>query len=100
MLSAAQDEQTIEQDVERLNRIRDFFGDPTKRWNDRLNLYEKSFGEEYVCGRAALVLHCDVETVSTFHECNTRTAKEELARQTGERSVLFIFKAHISERHK
>jgi hypothetical protein len=31
--SLSQEKQTFEQDIERLNRIRDFFGDPAKRWN-------------------------------------------------------------------
>lgn len=92
--------QTNEQQVEQFNRLRDFFGDPAKRWDDRLDLHNKAFTEEYICGRAALVLHCDIETVSTLYKRKPIVPEVEIASQPRKRSMLVILKAHIFEHHK
>jgi hypothetical protein len=45
-------------DRERLNRARDFFGDPVQRWKDRLTL-ERGILEHYRSGRATVILECE-----------------------------------------
>ena len=46
--------------LERLNRARDFFGNPVQRGQDRLTFKGKSHIEEYRGGRMALVLHLKI----------------------------------------
>jgi hypothetical protein len=46
--------------LERLNRARNFFGDPVQRRDDRLTFEGKSIIEEYSSGRMALILYSKI----------------------------------------
>jgi hypothetical protein len=48
----------LQEDIERFNRARDFFGNPVERWNNRLSLKRNACIENYCSGRMALILDC------------------------------------------
>lgn len=49
----------LQEDIERFHRASDFFGDPVKRWNDRLSLERHLQVENYCRGRMAFLLDCE-----------------------------------------
>jgi hypothetical protein len=51
-----------QEELERLNRARDFFGDCVKRWDDWLTLMRVPKGEAVSEGRLALIYHFRVST--------------------------------------
>lgn len=87
-----------EQDVKRLNRVADFFGDPLQRWNDRLTLERCSYIEEYCRGRLALVLHCYGSVVGVA-ESNGRGFVHDV-NGPAHPSLFIILKADIGKTHK
>ena len=77
-----------QQDLERLNRARDFFGDPMQRWHDGLTLKNSSKMEAYANGRIALVIQCRLPTVNVAIE-------PDFARVIGKDSGMFNDDAFI-----
>jgi hypothetical protein len=94
----AEFESVAETDAERLDRARDFFGDPVKRWNDRLVLEGHSYIEEYVRGRLALVLHCNIPVV-LFPKPNPAGFVHDV-RVNENKIVRVILKANTLKPHK
>lgn len=88
-----------DEDVERFNRARDFFGDVTKRWNDRLSRHEGSPKvEEYICGRVAFIVHCEFKSVQFFESKSTGIASE--TRPDWKEIIFVVLKANILKHHK
>jgi hypothetical protein len=84
--------------LERLNRACDFFGDPAQRWNDRLVLEGSVLSEVYLSGRAALVLYCDL---SMDRLGDLQTKGRFIGESSGsDGTAIFILKAHIKDNHK
>jgi hypothetical protein len=72
-----------QEELERLNRARDFFGDCVKRWDDWLTLMRVPKGEAVSEGRLALIYHFRVSTKGI-----KRIAIEvDLAQATAERGI-------------
>ena len=94
--------QSRENQVEHFDRAHDFFGDPTKRWDDRLRLEGNSKVKEYLRGRMALVLDCEIHSFSTFDIYGTGRIQNEKRGSAflSEGSVLLILKANPAYPHK
>lgn len=86
--------------LERLNRARDFFGDPRERWNNRLVLHwGVSKVEEYLRGRMAIILQCQCSPFSTVEsESASVRCVEDSIPLNG--MVFLIIKANLMEFHR
>jgi hypothetical protein len=87
-----------QEQLERFNRARDFYGDPLKRWNDRFTPERTSYVEEYCRGRMALVLDCNFPVVGVAESDAARFAK--VVGRSFEGNVLVILKANVAKLHK
>jgi hypothetical protein len=84
--------------LKRLNRARNFFGDPRQRYDDRLRLKGHPQIEYYRSGQMALVLHCHSAVVSILQSDTAGLVHEpHLVRVN--RETLVIFKAEINKCH-
>lgn len=86
------------ENIERFNRARDFFGDPIKRWQDRLSLEGCSKVEQYRRGRMALIVHCEIPSVQMPESHAPRIVHEN--RINRNLDVFVIFKANTLYQHK
>lgn len=85
--------------LESIDRARNFFGDPYKRWEDRLTLKSGSaYIENYISGRAALILQCNFPSVRSGERNDAGFFGEVIS--PPDRIPAFIFKANIKETHK
>jgi len=92
-------EVSCEQNLESLNRARDFFGDPFKRWVNRLTCENRSsYIENYICGRAALVLQFDFLSVGSRNGNSTRFISDVIGRS--DHLPILILKANAKKPHK
>jgi hypothetical protein len=96
--SASESPDSRSEQLERLNRARDFFGDPKQRWNDRLVVEACVFSKEYLSGRAALALHCNFPVESVSDLIAKRSGISEAP--STEHTAILILKANIEDLHK
>jgi hypothetical protein len=89
---------SADENVERFNRARYFFGDPAKRWNDRLCLEGSSEVEEYGSGRIAFIMHCEITTVQVFEYESVGLVNE--VRPKPNEIIFVVLKANTIESHK
>lgn len=82
--------------IESVNRARDFFGDPVKRWNDRLILKGSSYVENYCEGRMALILHCKVSFPVNLPMVGA--LRDVVGRE--QESFFIVLKANVAKPHK
>jgi len=87
-----------EEQLENLNRARDFFGDPMQRWNDRISPERISLLEEYRSGRLAFILHYD--SLQSLFESDTRGIAHKVQSFSDQGSRFLILKAHVTKLHK
>ena len=85
--------------LERLNRARNFFGDPSQRYDDRLRLEGHSYIEHYCSGQMALVLHYHPNVIG-FPQSDSAGFVHEPNLVNANRETLVIFKADTNQRHK
>src|SRR6478609_4490354 len=87
-----------DENIERFNRARDFFGDPAKRWQDRLSLEGCSKVEEYSCGRMALIVYCEIHSVQMSESLTPRIIHENRIKRND--GAFVILKANTLNQHK
>lgn len=83
----------------RLNRARDFFGDPAERWNNYAKVQRSSLAENYLAGEVALILDCDVSGAHfkyRNHGGSTETVEMERS-SSHDWLTLLVFKATTSK---
>ena len=89
--------------LECIDRARNLFGDPVKRWNDRLTLKRNSYIEQYRRGRVALVLDCPVIVPFQF-DVAARFIHDEFPRSARvfcpKGDVFIVLKKDLSEYHQ
>lgn len=85
-----------EQDLERFNDARNYFFKVMKLWNDRLTLKGSSQWEQYLSGRAALILDCE------FSRVFQRERMGGLGKKRSELDLhaFIVLKAYSKEPHK
>jgi hypothetical protein len=85
-----------EQQSERLNCARNFFGDPRQRYDNRLRLERHSCIENYRSGNMALVLHCHSDVIGLAQSDASGFVREPDLVLVN-RDTLVIFKADANE---
>ena len=88
----------IKNDLELLNRARDYFGDIIERFTDWLTIEWRSYVEEYICDRLSLVLHCNI-LINQLPESKASCFIHDV--RANKNHILFvIFKANTVKPHR
>jgi hypothetical protein len=85
--------------IECVNRARDFFGDDSQRWNNWRTFIGCSKMEQYYSGSAALILDCDVSIVSSTSQVIGSGQLRENIRRFIEGKLLIVLKTDGTETH-